>query len=217
MDKKVVFFDFDNTLVDSLKYWYKILNKDMFIEFNKKIDKYFPQKRKGLSNLEIAQVFVDVTGVDCTADEINQEVSRRMAKYYQNNIKMLSGAKEFLVKLKKEGKVLALVTATDLALIEIALVHFQIKDLFDWIFTEDVIQKRKRDTEFLKKCLRKAKCKAEDVLFIEDSVGSLKCALELGIESIGVEHKYNKQKISKLGIPLIKNYKHIEKLLNRKG
>ena len=34
----------------------------------------------------------------------------------------------------------------------------------------------------------------DDVLFFEDSIGSIKCALDLGIETIGIIHKYNKDK-----------------------
>ena len=217
MEQMFVFFDFDNTLVDSLRYWYKILNKDMFIKYNKKIDKDFPRKRKGLSNLEIAQVFVDITGVDKTAVEINDEVYSQMEIYYKNKIHMLKGAKEFLLKLKTEGKKLILITATDLSLVKIALEHFGIYQIFEWIFTEESIGKHKRDTEFLEYCFSVVKCKKDDILLFEDSVASLKSAIRLGIDSFGIIHKYNKKTIRKLRIPLLKNYKNIEKILKKKG
>lgn len=210
MKQQVILFDFDNTLVDSLKYWYKILNKDMFLKYNKKIDKDFPNKRKGLSNLEIAQLFVDVTGVNRTAEEINQEVNQQMEIYYHNNVKFLKGAKEFLVKLKSEGKTLAIITATDLYLVEIALKHFGIFDLFSGVFSEKDVGRYKRNRDFFEYCFAKIKCAPEDVFMFEDAVGSLKSAISIGVECCGVIHKYNKTNIKKLGVPLIRNYKNIK-------
>lgn len=217
MKQKVILFDFDNTLVDSLKYWYKILNKDMFIKYKKKIDKDFPTKRKGLSNLEIAQVFVDVTGVNRTAEEINHEVNQQMEIYYQNKVRFLKGAKEFLLKLKSEGKSLAIITATDLYLVEIALKHFGIYDLFSGVFSEKDIGRHKRNQNFFEYCFEKLNCKPEDVFMFEDSVSSLTSAISLGVNCCGVIHKFNKKSIKKLSIPVIKNYKNIDKNLKKNG
>ena len=38
MTKKAIIFDFDNTLVNSLKYWYYEMNKTTFKIYGKKID-----------------------------------------------------------------------------------------------------------------------------------------------------------------------------------
>jgi HAD superfamily hydrolase (TIGR01509 family) len=215
MKQKVIIFDFDNTLVDSLSYWYKSLNKNMFIKYEKKIDKTFPKKRKGLSNMEIAQVFVDITGVNRTAEQINQEVNEQMEVYYKTKIGLISGVKEFLSTLKNEKKKLVLVTATDLPLVKTALKHFELYDFFDEIFTETSIGKHKRNKDFYEYVLSKIKCKASDVFLFEDSVVSLKSAIENGITCCGMIHKYNKHNINKLGIPLIKNYKNIKNKLKK--
>lgn len=217
MKQQIIIFDFDNTLVDSLKFWYQIINKEMFIKYGKKIDKEFPLKRKGLSNLEIAQLFVDVTGIDKSAKEINQEVNEQMKIYYTHNIKMIKGAREFLLNLKRQGKSLVIATATDLEPAEIALKHFGIYDLFDAVFSENSIGKRKRDKSFLETCFKKLGCSSKDVFLFEDSVVSLKSAISLGVDCCGLVHKYNRKNITKLGIPLIKNYKNIKKVLKKNG
>ena len=58
MKQKIVMFDFDNTLVDSLKYWYYVQNKKMFKFYGKKVDRNFSKKRRGSTNLDAAKLFV---------------------------------------------------------------------------------------------------------------------------------------------------------------
>ncbi len=215
MKQKIIIFDFDNTLVDSLKYWYDIQNKKMFTLYGKKIDKDYPQKRKGLTNLDNAKLFISVTGIDKTPQEIKQEWHEQMKVCYTQKIKMLKGAKEFLLKLKGEKKKLVLASATDLSLLKIALKHFEILDLFDEIFTEQNVRRGKSDKEFFEIILNKLETKPKNVFFFEDSVESLKNALESGISCCGLTHKFNKDAIKRLDILKIKNYKNIEKKLKK--
>ena len=213
MKQKVVMFDFDNTLVDSLKYWYNIQNKKMFILYGFKVDKLYPQKRKGLTNLENAKLFIRETGIDKTPQEIKQEWHEQMKVFYTQKIKMIKGAKDFLLKLKSEKKKLVLASATDLSLLKIALKHFEILDLFDEIFTEQNVRRGKSDKKFFEVVLNKLDVKARDVFFFEDSVESLKNALESKILCCGLVHKFNKDSIKELDILKIKNYKNIERKL----
>lgn len=210
MKQNIVMFDFDNTLVDSLKYWYYIQNKKMFVLHNRKIDKAFPQKRSGLKNSETAELFIKITGIDKTPLEVQQEWCKEMEFYYKNKVKMLKGAKDYLLKLKSEGKRLVLASASDLSILKIALKHFGLTHIFDEIFTEQSIGKAKKETEFFEYCIKALGCLKEDVFFFEDSVSSLESALSIGIRCCGVVHKLNKQRIKKLNILTIKNYKNIE-------
>lgn len=213
MKQKIVMFDFDNTLVDSLKYWYDIQNKKMFILYGLKVDKLYPKKRRGLTNLENAKLFIRETGIDKTPQEIKEEWHEQMKVCYTQKIKMIKGAKEFLLKLKSEKKKLVLASATDLSLLKIALKHFEILDLFDEIFTEQNVRRGKRDKEFFEIVLNKLEAKPKDVFFFEDSVESLKNAIETKIPCCGLIHKFNKDRIKELDILKIKNYKNIEKKL----
>lgn len=208
-------FDFDNTLVDSLKYWYDIQNKKMFTFYGLKVDKDYPKKRKGLTNLDNAKLFIKETGIDKTPQEVKEEWHKQMKVCYTQNIKMIKGAKEFLLKLKADKKKLILASATDLSLLRIALKHFEILDLFDEVFTEQNVRRGKGDKEFFEIVLKKLEAKPKDVFFFEDSVESLKNALESGISCCGLVHKFNKDRIKKLDVLKIKNYKNIEKKLKK--
>ena len=211
MTQKIIMFDFDNTIVNSLDYWYFMQNKKMFKIYGKKVDKTFPEKRKGLTNQETAELFVSLVGANKTYLEIWDEWHAYMKYHYINDIKMIKGVKEFLLDLKNKGKKLVLASATEDNLLKTALKHFDI-EIFDEVFTEPSLKCGKRDPEFFKKCMEKLNCEADDIFFFEDSVSSLKSALSLGISCCGLIHKYNKTRIKTLGIPVIKNYKKINQL-----
>ena len=123
---------------------------------------------------------------------------------------MLKGAKEFLFKLKAEGKKLVLASASDLSILKFALEHFGLMHIFDEFFTEQSIGNAKKEPEFFEKCINALNCSKEDILFFEDAVSSLKSALSVGITCCGVVHKLNRHKIKDLDILKIKNYKNIE-------
>ena len=168
MKQKIVMFDFDNTLVDSLKYWYYIQNEKMFTNYGKKVDKTFSEKRSGFTNLETAQLFVDMTGVNRTAEEIMKEWHQQMQMCYTTKIKILKGAMAYLMELKQQGKKLVIASATDYSLLSIALKHFGL-DFFEEVFTEQEVGFGKRNSEFFKICLEKLNCNAEDIFFFEDA------------------------------------------------
>ena len=83
---KVIMFDFDNTLVNSLKFWYKSIDKEAFKFFHKKINPEFKTARKGLTNKEITQCFVEYSGTSASADEVSKFWHNRMIYYYKNII-----------------------------------------------------------------------------------------------------------------------------------
>ena len=54
MDKNIYLFDFDNTIADSLDFWYDVMDRHTFIVFGLKPFNDFKKYRQGKSNFEIA-------------------------------------------------------------------------------------------------------------------------------------------------------------------
>ncbi|MBQ8792048.1 MAG: HAD family phosphatase [Clostridia bacterium] len=209
MEKDIIMFDFDNTLVDSLPLWYKVLDEEMFTLYGKKVDKNMPQLRVGKSNQEMAETFIKITGINADYKQIFNDWHSKMAVYYTTKIKMIKGAKEFLYILKKQGKTLVLASATQENLLKIALKHFKI-DIFDYIFTEESLNHPKYEPDFFEIILDKLNTQASDITFFEDSFSSIKSATSKGIECYALLHKYNKKhkkELTKLCSKVIKDYK----------
>lgn len=208
MTKEYIIFDFDNTLVDSLAYWHKALDKDMFLLHGLKPNKKMKDLRVG-TNEEIANNFINLTGLKLTKEEVYDGWHICMSKYYHENVKLIKGVKEFLTALKKQGKKLILCSATQDRTVQIGLKRFGL-DMFNSIESEQTIGVSKRCPEFFQRLLAKLGTTVENVIFFEDSYTSVKNALKNNVDCIGVLHKFNRdhKKDFKQTCKLtIKNYK----------
>ena len=214
MNKNTIIFDFDNTLVNSLKYWFYETNITTFKLYGLKPNKNLKNLRKGKSNREIAEIFINLTGLNISTDEILQCWHRLMYDNYTKKIKLIKGAKEYLHKLKADGKKLILATATNIELINKILPHFNL-DIFDEIYTEETLKAGKNNPLFFVNLLNKTNEKPENVFFFEDSMVSILNATNKGINCCAIIHKYNRKHKIKLDNTCeitIKNYK--DKKLN---
>lgn len=209
MNKNTIIFDFDNTIVDSLKYWYYEMNKTIFRIYGLKPDKRIVELRKGKNNKEIAEIFLKLSGLIISIDEVYDCWYNLMYKDYTTKIKIIPGAREFINSLKKQGKRLILATATNIDLVKKVLPHFDL-DIFDEIHTEQTLKSGKNNVKFFENLLNTLQVNPEDILFFEDSFESIQNARKFNIECCAVIHKYNKKHIdyfNKNCKLVIKNYK----------
>jgi len=213
MNRDIIMFDFDNTIVNSLEYWHKVLDKEMFIKYGQKPNPIMKAIRKSLSNKDMAEAFIELVGIKSNYTQIYQDWHELMSYYYTNKIKLIKGVKELLVSLKKQGKTLILASATDEKLLKIALKHFEI-DIFDHIFTEYNVGYPKSDINFFYQVLEKLDTQSNKVTFFEDSFVSLKNASSIGINCYGLIHKFNKSNkkaITSICTKTLKNYSKLIK------
>jgi beta-phosphoglucomutase-like phosphatase (HAD superfamily) len=95
-------FDFDNTLVDSLKFWYDSIDRKAFKFFGLKQNKEFSVARRGLTNREICECFVKHSGSDnLKVNDVIKFWHEKMIFNYQNKIKMRTIKKTPLVNKKR--------------------------------------------------------------------------------------------------------------------
>ena len=209
MDKNIVIFDFDNTIVNSLDYWHKVIDCETFVAFGKPPFKDMKKYRGGVGNKQMALSFIEITGLDITIEDVYNKWCELMEKYYLTKIKFVKGVKEYITKLKQEGKKLILASATEKSLLEKLLKAYDL-DVFEEIYTETSIGYPKLNPKFYQTLLKKIKAKPEQVVLFEDSFVAIKSATSIGITSCALINHLNKgkkaeyQKMCKL---VIKNYK----------
>lgn len=207
--KNIVIFDFDNTIVNSIKYWRKAINVDMFKFYGLRPIAQMKKVHGGKSNQEIASAFLEISGLKVSPAEILKRWYDMMFMNYTQKIKLIKGVREYLNKLKAEGKKLILASATGESLLLPVIKHLKL-DMFDLVFTEDMIGSPKRDPMFFVKLLNKIGAKPEDVFLFEDSLYSISSASSLKIEScalINPLNKANKPRFEECSKLIIKNYK----------
>lgn len=208
--KQYVMFDFDNTLVNSLKFWYKSIDQEAFKHFGSKRNKLFANARIGLTNHEIAKSFVEHSDTKLNVNDVLKFWHERMIFYYTNKIKLVPGVKEYLLKLKEQGHTLILASATPMKVLKVAVKHFGFDKYFDHIFTEESLKAPKREPLFYINLLKKLGITSKELFVFEDSYFSLTSANALKINTCALVHKFNKKKLcflNKHNKLVIKNYK----------
>lgn len=196
MKQKIVIFDFDNTIIHSIKLWRKAINIDLFKKHGLKPNPEIKKMHGGKSNLEIAQIFVDLSGIKTTAKKIVKEWYDIMFDYYTTKAKIIKGAKEYISKLKSEGKKVVLASATGEELLLPVVKELGFDVLFDEIHTENTVGAPKRDPMFYVKLLEKLDAKPEDVFVFEDSYYAIASATSLRIECGAIICKATKNRLT---------------------
>lgn len=113
-----------------------------------------------------------------------------------DNVTMYPGAKELLLRLKRDGAVLALVTMKFKSAVHKILKALDI-EIFDTVITFEDAAKRKPDPESLFMLLDKYEVPKESALMVGDSVVDLKYAKAAGVEACIMRHGYgNAEEIS---------------------
>lgn len=208
--KKAIIFDFDNTLVQSLVFWKKVIDEETAKHFLVGRNLTFTQTRAGLSNLETAKYFIETHSKVCATekDVINFWYSFMEQKYLKE-INFVSGAEEFLKQLKKLGYKLALATATGKELLLKAFKKFKIEKYFDLIICEEEVGKSKKYPNIYLEIFKKLEVLPQECLYFEDSLIAVKTASSLGVDCVAIINDLNKKSLEEFNkncVKTIENY-----------
>lgn len=206
--KKVIIFDFDNTIVMSLKYWKKVIEKETAKKYKVSENLYFAEKRHGYSNIDTAKLFLKMhSNVPATYNKIIDYWYSYMQDKYTNNVNFVAGAYQFLQNLKQKGYKLILATATGKILLEKALKIFNLQNFFDRVICEEEIGKSKKEPDIYYKIMQEFKVKPKDCLYFEDSLIAITTANKLGIDCVAMINNLNKSNLNKFNNLCIKTAK----------
>lgn len=197
--KKVIIFDFDNTLVLSLEDWKYMIDHETAKHYTVQENLEFEKKRHGLSNKDTAKLFLQMHGLDSlTVDDVIDYWYPYMEEKYRNSIDFVPGAKWALETLKTKGYTLVLATATGRSLVSKAVKIFDVEKYFDLIICEEEVGKSKMEPDIYYKIMEKLKVEPKDCLYFEDSSIALTTASKIGIDCVGIVSKLNMHKAEKL-------------------
>ena len=204
-NKKVIIFDLDGTLVDSIGIWNKV---DMATV------KYFTGKEVEETEVNHLRDHVLRTATEediyrayikelCSKYNILEDIDTvyEKRKYFgdeipKKDVTFKPFAKEVLLKLKDLGFILALATTSTTKKVEIYSFEnintnsINLFEIFDLILTKDEVVKKKPDPEVLNKIIDYFKIEKSEAIVFEDSLVGVRTANNAGIEVVSVYDKY---------------------------
>lgn len=217
-NKKVIIFDMDGTLIDSIGIWNdideqliktigngKIDNVDIGIQRDRKLEEYSKTED---AYLEYCGFLKEKYNSSMTKEEI-KKIRYEIADNYLRNIVDYKQDVENVIKyLKKKGFVLVIASTTNDHTIE----HYKkdnkniitkanLEDFFSIIYSKGAVKELKPNPEVHYKILNELKVKPEECLIVEDSLIGVQAAHNANIDVAVMYDKYsdgNRNEINRL-------------------
>lgn len=178
-------FDFDGTLVDSMRQWagkmINILEKNSIHYPNDIIKIITPLGDRGA-----ARYFIKNLGLDMVEDDIVSQMDEYAIKEYTYNISAKETVISTLKTLKAQGYSLNVLTASPHKMLDVCLKRIGIFDLFDNVWSCDDFGTTKADVNIyynVAGCLQTA---TNNCIFFDDNLNALSVAKKSGMSVIGV-------------------------------
>ena len=180
-------FDMDGTLIDSMDAYGGAMVRfldDNKIEYPSDIVKRItPLGFKGS-----AEYFLTL-GAKKTINEMLEDFTDYMIEPYTKTIPEKEGVTETLLRLKKEGHSLNVLTASPHVTLDPCLKRLGLFDLFENVWSCDDFGMTKSEPEIYVEAARRLGTTVSECIFIDDNVNAVKTAKEAGMHAWGIYDK----------------------------
>jgi len=187
-DVKGIIFDLDGVLVDTARYHYlawKRLADELGFNFTEEDN----ERLKGVSRMQSLEILFEVGKVTMTNEQKEISATRKNTWYVEylhklDETALLSGSKEYLLKLRKDGKKIALGSASKNA--PLILERLNITSFFDAVIDGNSVSKTKPDPEVFLKGAQALGLPPVECAVFEDALAGIEAAKACGMFAVAV-------------------------------
>lgn len=183
--EKIIIFDFDGTIADTIPVGIPILKRLASKYYHQTIDEKLVREFRDKSIHEIfKKLNISIIKLPFIARKARRELNKEIAC-----LKPIKGMSDLLKQLKQQGQILGIVSSNSK---ESILKFLEINDLqvFDFIYTNSRIFGKANS---LKRLLDRNKWEAENVIYVGDEIRDIEAARKAGTKIISVTWGVNTQ------------------------
>lgn len=191
---KAAIFDMDGTLIDSLIFWRYLWKK--IGETFQNDPSFLPDEQTDLEcrtvTMAAAMGLVHARyGVAKTAEELTKFTTELLGDFYQNVVLPKPGVLEFLQYLQSKGVKLAVATASNTELVQLAMDRCGISAYIHEIYSCATVGKGKEHPDVFLMAMEHLGAKPEETWMFEDSYVALQTAKKIGMHTVGIYDENN--------------------------
>lgn len=219
--KKLIIFDLDGTLIDSIGIWNDI-DCDLLKQLSgRDHDPVLVQKQRDETlrrcrqdpdpYLRYSEFLAETHQLNASGQEIVKLRYEIAANYLRTKIDYKAGVPEFLKELKARGYVMVIASITKKKNMTVyrtenvnILSKAPIDEYFKKFYTQEDVKETKPNPEIYLKVLADFNMKPEDCLIFEDSLVGVEAAKAAGIDVVVIYDKYSDRDRAKIN--LLSNY-----------
>ncbi len=188
MTVKVIIFDFDGTIADTL---------DAVVSITNRLAGDFGYKQTSLEELAIlrnlnSRQIIKQSGVSIFKIPF---LIRKVLSELNNEIQVLSafpGIKEALIELKNQGNRLGIITSNSKENVTAFLNKNGLQELFDFIYSGATIFGK---SKVINRVLKSENLKSEEVIYVGDETRDIEAAKRTQIKAIAVSWGFNSKEV----------------------
>ncbi len=185
MNFKGVIFDMDGTILDSISVWDKI-DVDFLSARGVEVPEDYARTISTMTGEECAKYTIERFNLSDTVEGLMAEWDERALFEYSHNLKLKTGAKDYIKRLKERGIKIALATSSSKTLYTAAMKNTGIYDYFDAFISTDETGISKRDPHVYVYAAQMLELDITDCVIFEDVPTAVKTAKSTGAEVVCV-------------------------------
>jgi len=184
---EAVVFDLDGVLVDSDHIWHEV-REGLAHERGGSWSEQSEVAMSGMSSTEWSQYMHDVVGISDPPAAINDEVVRRMRTRYAQELPLIDGATDAVLRIAGSFR-LAVASSANRTLIETVLSQAGLTQYFDASVSSEEVARGKPSPDVFLEAARRLSATPRRCAAIEDSANGLRAAHAAGMRVIAIPNR----------------------------